>query len=417
VSLWSSSLAGDGAHWPTACPACATIQWAPAAGHGIVSCGVCRSDLESGVGRTFDAALAAASGTFLLLIPANGLVFLQTAIAGTTRHSYLISGSLELWREGWPALALVLGAVLVVLPFFRFGLLALVLGCLRLGWRPPWLGRAFRIADLLQVWAMPDVGLLALWIAYTRLAATVPTDFGAGACCFIGAGLLSMVTRATLNKAAVWRAIAGQAPVDPQTPLVSCDACRLLAPADCVSAPCPRCAAPLHPRRPGSVRRAAAFTLAALLLYLPATLFPMATIPIGLEPSSYTVLEGVKDLFEARLWGLGLLVFSASFAIPLLKLLGMSWFVGSVLSRSGRWLLPKTRLYAVVEEIGRWSMVDPLVIALFIPVMQFNAKLYGRAEPAATAFCAVVVLTMIATRLFDPRRLWDAARGAAGSAA
>jgi paraquat-inducible protein A len=121
------------------------------------------------------------------------------------------------------------------------------------------------------------------------------------------------------------------------------------------------------------------------------------------------VLEGVKDLFAARLYGLGLLVFSASFAIPLIKLLGMSWLIGSVVAQSRRWLILKTRLYAVVEEIGRWSMVDPLVIALFVPVIQFNAKLYGRAEPAATAFAGVVVLTMLGTQAFDPRLLWDAA--------
>ena len=139
----------------------------------------------------------------------------------------------------------------------------------------------------------------------------------------------------------------------------------------------------------------------------------MATVPIGLEPSSYTVLEGVKDLFAARLYGLGVLVLSASFAVPLIKLLGMSWLIGSVMARSSRWLVPKTRLYAVVEEIGRWSMVDPLVIALFVPVIQFNAKLYGRAEPAATAFAAVVVLTMLATQMFDPRQLWDVGRRAA----
>ncbi len=122
----------------------------------------------------------------------------------------------------------------------------------------------------------------------------------------------------------------------------------------------------------------------ASVLYAPANLFPMATAPIGLEPSSYTVLEGVKDLFAAGLYGLGVLVLSASFAVPLIKLLGMSWLIGSVMARSTRWLVPKTRLFGVVEEIGRWSMVDPLVIACFVPVMQFNAKLYGRAGPAAT---------------------------------
>ena len=147
-----------------------------------------------------------------------------------------------------------------------------------------------------------------------------------------------------------------------------------------------------------------------MVLYLPANLFPMATIPIGLEPSSYTVLEGVKDLFEARLFGLGLLVFTASFAVPILKLGGLTWFVTAAVGHARGGLRAKTRLYGVVEEIGRWSMVDPLVIACFVPVMQFNAKLYGRAGPAATAFSAVVVLTMVATRVFDPRTLWDAAR-------
>ena len=412
MSLWSDTILGDGRHWPTACPACAAVQCAPSAGRGAIACAVCGTELERGVGRSFDAAFAAASGALLLLIPANGLVFLETDVAGAARHSYLLSGPLELWREGWAALAILVAGVLVVAPFARFALLALVLGCLRLGRRPAWLGAAFRWADGLQVWAMADVGLLALWIAYTRLDATVATRLGAGGACFVGAALLTLITRATLNKAAVWRAIAEQPPVDAQVTLVACSACRLLAPAPAVGQTCLRCGAALRGRNPGAVRRAAALTLAGLLLYLPANLFPMATVPIGLEASSYTVLEGVRDLFQAHLFGLGLLVFSASFAIPLLKLVGMSWLLGSVIGRSDRRLVAKTRLYTVIEEIGRWSMVDPLVIALFVPVIQFNAKIYGRAEPAATAFAGVVVLTMVAARLFDPRRLWDVGGGA-----
>ena len=69
----------------------------------------------------------------------------------------------------------------------------------------------------------------------------------------------------------------------------------------------------------------------------------------------------------------------------------------------------KTRVYRLIEEIGRWSMVDPFVIACFVPVMQYNALIYGRAEPAAPAFATVVVLTMIAARAFDPRLMWDVA--------
>jgi paraquat-inducible protein A len=404
------SILSDGVGGTTACPHCASIQAIRTGFASVFACRTCGAELERRAGRTIDAAFAAASATFLLLIPANGLVFLETAIVGTTRHGYLASGAFELWREGWPALGVVVLLVLVVVPFVRFGLLSLVLGCLCLDLRPDWLGMAFRVADALRVWAMVDVGLLALWIAFTRLSATVPTTLGPGGVCFVAAAILALLSRATLNKAAVWRAISAPPPVDFSVPLLACEACRLVAPSSRAAELCPRCQTSLRPRLSGGVRRAAAFTTAGVVLYAPANLFPMATVPIGLEPSSYTVLEGVKDLFAARLYGLGLLVFTASFAIPLIKLLGMSWLIGSVVARSGRWLILKTRLYAVVEEIGRWSMVDPLVIALFVPVMQFNAKLYGRAEPAATAFAAVVILTMLATQVFDPRLLWDAAR-------
>ena len=80
------------------------------------------------------------------------------------------------------------------------------------------------------------------------------------------------------------------------------------------------------------------------------------------------------------------------------------------MTRSRRRLVLKTRVYRVVEEIGSWSMVDPFVIGCFVPVMHYNALIYGRAEPAAVPFTAVVVLTVISAKTFDPRLMWDAGR-------
>ena len=65
-----------------------------------------------------------------------------------------------------------------------------------------------------------------------------------------------------------------------------------------------------------------------------------------------------------------------------------------------------------VEEIGRWSMVDPFVIGAFVPVMNYNSLIYGRAEAASVPFTAVVVLTIISAKTFDPRLMWDAAQTA-----
>ena len=377
---------------------------------GVVTCVACTSVLERTHGRSLTLALGCVSAALLLLGPANLAPFLTTSVLGVSRQSVLASSASAMQGDGQPLLAILILLFVVVFPVLRFGLLTAVLGLLHTRRRPPWLGRAFRYADALQTWAMPDVFLLGLAVAYARLKASIDVEVGIGAMAFIAVGLLALFTRATLDKGAAWEAIL------PQTRLVAgreeaitCTACDWLAPLEHAGRACPRCAARLVARKPEAVGRASALSLAAVLFYLPANLLPLATLPIGLTPTRYTVLEGVVDLSQAHLFGLALLVFCASFAIPFLKLAGLAVCVGSVLRRSGRALKGKTRLYHVVEEIGRWSMVDPFVIACFVPVMQYNSLIYGRAEAAATPFALVVVLTMLATRFFDPRLMWDAA--------
>jgi paraquat-inducible protein A len=163
--------------------------------------------------------------------------------------------------------------------------------------------------------------------------------------------------------------------------------------------------------RTGGISRSMACLLAAVLLYFPANLYPIATIPIDFTPTAYTVFGGIIDLSKAGFFGLAILVFCASFAIPLLKMIGLSWCAVSTLRRSHERLIGKTQVYRVLEEIGRWSMVDPFTIACFVPVMHYNSLVIGRAEPAATPFAAVVILTTLAVKYFDPRQMWDRAAG------
>jgi paraquat-inducible protein A len=392
------------------CPNCGALQTLSLeSGATVASCGVCRSVLERTNGRSLDGALACSAATLLLLLPANLLPFLTTSAIGVSRQSVLGSGAVAMWADGWPWLAMAIGLFVVAFPLARFALLTAVLGALRLGAAPPWLGQAFRWANNLEQWAMADVFLLALWVAYARLAGTITVQLGMGAICFIAAGVLSMVTRAALNRAAVWRRIASDASLAPGVAACSCLACDVIAPASAAGGPCPRCGARLSTRETDSIARTVALAGAGVLLYIPANIFAIATIPIGLHPTQYNILQGVIDLFKAGLYGLAALVFCASFTIPFLKLLGLGYCLLSVFRRSDRRLVLKTRVYRIVEEIGRWSMVDPFVIACFVPVMRYNSFIYGRAEPAAPAFAAVVILTMIAARTFDPRLMWDAA--------
>lgn len=389
------------------CPGCGTLLRAPSGrSYKVLDCVVCGSAVDRINGRSLSAALACASAAFVLLIPANLLPLLTSSLAGVSRQSMLASSARVMFERGFPELGIVIGLMVVVLPLLRFGLLTLVLGLLRLGRRPAWLGPAFRVACTLQTWAMADVFLLGFVVAYERLDQTISVQIGEGAICFIGAAILSLLTRATLDTGAVWREIMPDRH-EPPADAMLCLHCERVLPASMDGQRCPRCRATVRRRIPGSVSATAALAIAAALLYLPANFYPIATLPIGLTSVKYTVLEGVIDLVQSRLYGLAGLVFVASFAIPLVKVAVIAWCVVSVLRRSTRRLAAKTRLFLLVDEIGRWSMVDPFVISCFVPVTQYNALIHGSAEPAAPAFTAVVILTMLATHFFDPRLLWD----------
>jgi paraquat-inducible protein A len=75
-----------------------------------------------------------------------------------------------------------------------------------------------------------------------------------------------------------------------------------------------------------------------------------------------------------------------------------------------RVLLPqRTRLYYIVAWIGRWSMVDIFMESLLGALVQFGAIVTIAPGVGAVAFCAVVLLTIVAAEAFDPRLMWDAA--------
>jgi paraquat-inducible protein A len=390
------------------CSSCGTFQRIPqVTDQCALSCITCHTQIERTRWCSRAATLALSITAFALLFPANLLPFLTTSILGASRTSHLSSSATSMLGDGYPLLAVVVGLFVVVLPFLRFGLLISVLGSLQLSRHPSWLGRAFRVANELQRWSMPDVFLLGLFVAYVRLRASIDVQVELGADCFIAVGLLAMLVRATLDRAEIWREIGPDRTQLEHGAMLSCPGCDLVMPVAAAGNRCPRCEARLWRRKPETMVRALALTLAGVLLYFPANLYPIATIPIGLTSLKYNILGGAIELIQLNLYGFAAIVIIASFAIPILKLAGLSWCIVSVRRRSSRWLRQKTRLYEVIAEIGRWSMVDPFVIAVFVPVSRYSSLVYGHAEPAAQVFTAVVILTIIAADCFDPRLMWD----------
>ena len=120
-----------------------------------------------------------------------------------------------------------------------------------------------------------------------------------------------------------------------------------------------------------------------------------------------TILSGVIFLWTSGSWPLAVIVFIASIAVPFSKLGALTYLLVSVQRRSTWAPRERTRLYRVLEIVGRWSMIDIYVAAILTALVQFGGLMSIRAGPGAIAFGAVVVLTMFAAESFDPRLIWD----------
>jgi paraquat-inducible protein A len=196
-----------------------------------------------------------------------------------------------------------------------------------------------------------------------------------------------------------------------QAGLVSCEACHLLSqPAD-PTAPgfCPRCGEELEVRHHASIQKTWALVIAAVICYIPANLLPVMNSTTLGETEGDTILGGVAYLYSSGSWPLALIVLVASVMIPLGKLVALAYLLIGVQRGSVANNHERTRLYRLVEIIGRWSMLDVFVVTFTVALVQLQPLMSVESGPGVLFFAAVVVLTMLAAESFDPRLIWDSA--------
>lgn len=183
-----------------------------------------------------------------------------------------------------------------------------------------------------------------------------------------------------------------------------CCAFPMAVPKNCSHAlDCERCGHVTNVFKPKSIQATLIFSLTSLILFIPALYFPFMTFEFYGNRNSSTIWGGVKTLINDGSWAIGLIVLFASIVIPLLKLVIL--FYLALTSQNSYNAKFKTRLYHIIEALGRWSMLDIFLLAVLVAIMKIGMT---RVEPevGSLLFALVVIFTMIASASFNPQLLW-----------
>ncbi len=166
---------------------------------------------------------------------------------------------------------------------------------------------------------------------------------------------------------------------------------------------CHRCDSHIYREPKHGIGRTWALLLTAMILYIPANLYPVLNINNIIDGhSGNTIMGGVILLWDQGSYPIAVIILMASVFVPILKFVLLLYLLISVRHPVSESKALRHKLYYLTEVIGPWSMVDVFVVSILTGLVKFDSfKIL--AGPGATAFVLMVFFTMMTALSFDPR--------------
>jgi paraquat-inducible protein A len=186
-----TALAHSTAGEVIACHECGTVHRLPAMPNDTVArCIACDAKIYIRFEGTIERTLALYLAALALFLVANAFPIMSMAIAGQSNASTILDSAKALYDDGmWP-LALAVGLAGCVIPLAKIlGMLAVLIP-LQLGRQPSWVFGGFRWVERFQPWAMMEVSLLGVIVAYVKMQDLATVHVGVAMYAFIGTILL-----------------------------------------------------------------------------------------------------------------------------------------------------------------------------------------------------------------------------------
>ncbi|QNK72831.1 paraquat-inducible protein A [Variovorax sp. PAMC28562] len=169
---------------------------------------------------------------------------------------------------------------------------------------------------------------------------------------------------------------------------------------------CQRCGTELARNAGEQKRRILPLTVASLILFAIANLFPIVEIELQGRRSQTTLFGAVVALTGEGMSPVALLVLATTLLFPLMQLLILFYL-----------LVPLTRgarppgfalLVRVLQSLRPWGMIEVFLLGVLVAIVKLSGMATVVAGPALWAFVGLTVL-LTSVVSFDPRAFWEMA--------
>jgi paraquat-inducible protein A len=383
------------------------------------NCLHCGNLLYRHVPDSLSRTLALYVAALILFIIANSFPFISLELSGRVVDNILFSSGWAMYEMGMGELGILIFITSILFPLIVIiGMLYLLIpACL--GKVAPYVGRVYHLVNALMPWSLIGVFMLGVLIGIVKLQDLANVIFGPALLALAFLLIIYTAARASFNPHEFW-VLTGHASVDLSNAhkdnknVLNCHTCGFLSIDLNLDSDehqhCPRCNSVFHHRKKNSIETTWALLVAAMVMLIPANVYPVMTVIRFGKGEPSTIISGILHLIESGMWGLALIVFVASIVVPVTKLFTLSFLLISVQKKSVWRPRDRTLLYRITEIVGAWSMVDIFLVGLLSALVSLDALSTIRPGIGAIFFAAAVVITMFAAQSFDPRLIWDNVR-------
>ena len=192
-------------------------------------------------------------------------------------------------------------------------------------------------------------------------------------------------------------------------PLIACHECDLLQQSRALpmgaTARCPRCGAVLYRRKRNSLDRVLALTIAGLILFTVANVYPFLTFRLEAQIQETTLITGIIELYNQGMWIVAGVVLLTSIVMPLLELTGTLYVLLPLKFNRRPWSLPL--FFRMVRIFKPWGMMEVFMVGILVAFVKLSKMASIIPGMALYSFMVLIFVMAASAASLDPHIVWN----------